>query len=144
MIPVFINYSTKYLTVAFYRSPGQWVLQSLFIKLTVIFATLKCIDPLQSLVIQVSYLHIYLIAVLTIFSTHMTYLIKKTIWIQKTSLYNRQYIYITCAIRLLQIQKKTLICCAFDDFKKAFDYIWRVGLWSKMLKYSINGKVLNV
>ena len=38
--------------------------------------TLKMIDPLQSLVISVSNLHLYVIAVLTIFSTHMTYLIK--------------------------------------------------------------------
>jgi hypothetical protein len=40
-------------------------------------------------------------------------------------------------------QKKKLYC-AFIDFKQAFDTVWRSGLWSKLLKYNINGKCLNI
>ena len=34
--------------------------------------------------------------------------------------------------------------CAFIDFQKAFDSVWRSGLWSKLLKEGINGKILRV
>ena len=43
----------------------------------------------------------------------------------------------------LKVRKMKLFC-AFIDFQKAFDSVWRVGLWSKLLKYNINGKVLSV
>ena len=32
----------------------------------------------------------------------------------------------------------------FVDFQKAFDSVWRAGLWSKLLIYDIEGKVLSV
>ena len=34
--------------------------------------------------------------------------------------------------------------CAFIDFQKAFDSVWRTGLLAKLLKYNITGKVLLV
>lgn len=34
--------------------------------------------------------------------------------------------------------------CTFVDFKKAFDTVWRVGLWQKLIKNGINGKILRV
>ena len=34
--------------------------------------------------------------------------------------------------------------CAFVDFKKAFDTVWRQGLWTKLIKEGIDGKVLHV
>ena len=34
--------------------------------------------------------------------------------------------------------------CTFVDFKKAFDTIWRVGLWQKLIKNNITGKLLKV
>ena len=34
--------------------------------------------------------------------------------------------------------------CAFIDFQKAFDSVWRTGLWTKLLKYNITGKVLSI
>jgi hypothetical protein len=33
--------------------------------------------------------------------------------------------------------------CAFVDFEKAFDNIWRVALWYKLLLNKINGKMYN-
>lgn len=44
---------------------------------------------------------------------------------------------------LLKLKKKKLYC-AFIDFAKAFDTVWRPGLWSKLLKTSINGKMYDV
>jgi len=34
--------------------------------------------------------------------------------------------------------------CAFIDYVKAFDKIWRDGLWYKLVKYGIKGKILSV
>jgi hypothetical protein len=34
--------------------------------------------------------------------------------------------------------------CAFIDFEKAFDSVWRVGLWNKLLESNINGKCLKI
>ncbi len=34
--------------------------------------------------------------------------------------------------------------CSFVDYRKAFDTIWRHGLWLKLLKYGLNGKLYDV
>lgn len=48
-----------------------------------------------------------------------------------------------CIIELLKFQKKKLFC-SFIDFSKAFDSVWRVGLWKKLLESKVNGKFLQV
>ena len=40
-------------------------------------------------------------------------------------------------------EKKRLFCL-FVDHRKAFDTVWRVGLWHKLVKENVNGKILNV
>ena len=35
--------------------------------------------------------------------------------------------------------KRKRLYCSFIDFSKAFDSVWRVGLWTKLLKNGING-----
>ena len=40
---------------------------------------------------------------------------------------------------ILKSRNKKLFC-AYIDFQKAFDSVWRIGLWMKLLGYSINGK----
>ena len=44
---------------------------------------------------------------------------------------------------LLKLKKKKLVC-AFIDFAKAFDTVWRPGLWFKLLKNYVNGKMYDV
>ena len=34
--------------------------------------------------------------------------------------------------------------CDFVDFKKAFDTVWRIGLWQKLIKNKIGGKMFRV
>ena len=34
--------------------------------------------------------------------------------------------------------------CTFVDFKKAFDTVWRLGLWQKLMKSKISGKIFKV
>ena len=41
-------------------------------------------------------------------------------------------------------QRKKKLFCAFIDFAKAFDTVWRSGLWSKLLQNSINGKMYKI
>ena len=48
-----------------------------------------------------------------------------------------------CLIDLTLTSKKKLYCF-FVDFKKAFDTVWRAGLWVKVLNSNSTGKCLNV
>ena len=48
-----------------------------------------------------------------------------------------------CILILYKNYKKNLFI-AFIDYQKAFDTIWRAGLWSKLMKEGIGGKFLNV
>lgn len=41
-------------------------------------------------------------------------------------------------------KRKLKLYTAFIDFSKAFDTVWRVGLWHKLLQNSINGKLFTV
>ena len=41
-------------------------------------------------------------------------------------------------------KKKKKLYCAFIDFAKAFDTVWRNGLWNKLLINQINGKMYTV
>lgn len=40
--------------------------------------------------------------------------------------------------------KRNKLYCCFIDFTKAFDNVWRAGLWQKLLKHGINGKIVTV
>ena len=40
-------------------------------------------------------------------------------------------------------QKRKLFC-SFIDFSKAFDSVWRVGPWKKLLASNINGKCFQI
>ena len=44
---------------------------------------------------------------------------------------------------ILKHNKKKLFC-SFIDFSKAFDSLWRVGLWMKLLSNNINGKTSRI
>ena len=46
-------------------------------------------------------------------------------------------------ISYLRCRKKKLFC-TFIDFSKAFDQVWRSGLWFKILQAGISGKCFNV
>ena len=46
-------------------------------------------------------------------------------------------------ISILAQQKKKLFC-AFIDFEKAFDTVWRSGLWYKLIESNIRGKCFRV
>ena len=46
-------------------------------------------------------------------------------------------------IALFLHQRKKLFC-AFVDYGKDFNKVWRSGLWHKMLKCSISGKIFDV
>ena len=44
---------------------------------------------------------------------------------------------------MIRIKKKKLFCC-FIDFEKAFDKVWREGVWYKLLMNKIDGKIYNI
>ena len=48
-----------------------------------------------------------------------------------------------CIIHLSCAKKRKLFC-SFVDYQKAFDTIWRNGLWTKLIKQGIREKILNV
>ena len=47
-------------------------------------------------------------------------------------------------IETLTNQKKKFFVCAFIDFSQAFDNVWRIGLWRKLLGPTVQGKFLRV
>ena len=46
-------------------------------------------------------------------------------------------------LELFKSYKKKLYC-AFIDFSQAFDSVWRIGLWRKLLQNNINGKFFRI
>lgn len=46
-------------------------------------------------------------------------------------------------VELMRYEKKKLFC-SFIDFSKAFDSVWRVGLWRKLLNNDINGNFFQI
>ena len=48
-----------------------------------------------------------------------------------------------CLTELFKYQKKKLFC-SFIDFSKAFDSVWRLGLWQKLINSKVNGKFFRV
>ena len=46
-------------------------------------------------------------------------------------------------IEILRHSKKK-VYCAFVDFSKAFDSVWHIGLYQKLLAYNINGKFFRI
>ena len=43
----------------------------------------------------------------------------------------------------VNVKKKPLYVC-FVDFKTAFDKVWHVLLWQKLVNYGIDGKFINI
>ena len=56
---------------------------------------------------------------------------------------NPMELWITRLICMYLCKKKKLFC-TFIDYKKAFDFIDRVAIWHKLLRYNIYGHVLIV
>ena len=48
-----------------------------------------------------------------------------------------------CLIDIFCANRRKLFC-AFADYKKAFDTVWREGLWVKLIHQGISGKIFNV
>ena len=46
-------------------------------------------------------------------------------------------------IEIMKFEKKKLFC-SYIDFSKAFDSVWRIGLWRKLLRNEINGNFFRV
>lgn len=46
-------------------------------------------------------------------------------------------------IEIMKNSNKNLFCC-FIDFSQAFDSVWRVGLWQKLIKMMLMGKCLEL
>lgn len=54
------------------------------------------------------------------------------------------HIFVLKSIIDLFCWKKRKLFCLFVDYQKAFDTIWRDGLWYKLVKQNVNGKILRV
>lgn len=53
-------------------------------------------------------------------------------------------IFILYSLITLYLSKKKKLFCCFIDFKKAFDTIWRAGLWQKLINSNIHGKMFKI
>jgi hypothetical protein len=52
------------------------------------------------------------------------------------------HIFLLKCIVDLFLWKKRKLYCVFIDYKRAFDSVWRVGLWRKLIKVGIEGKFI--
>jgi hypothetical protein len=53
-------------------------------------------------------------------------------------------IFILYSLITLYLSKKMKLFCCFIYFKKAFDTIWRAGLWQKLINSNIHGKIFKI
>ena len=53
-------------------------------------------------------------------------------------------IYVLIAVIDIFKYMKAKLFCVFIDFSKAFDTVWRSGLWLKMIKNNIGGKCFRI
>lgn len=54
------------------------------------------------------------------------------------------HIFVLQALIEILKSKKLKLLCSFIDFSKAFDSVWREGLWSKLLANNIKGKIFRI
>ena len=54
------------------------------------------------------------------------------------------YIFTLHALTEILKMKNKKLFCSFIDFSKAFDSVWRIGLWMKLLGNGIQGKIFKV
>ena len=54
------------------------------------------------------------------------------------------HIYTMSSLINQTLSKKKRLYCAFIDYRKAFDYVDRISLWSKLLNSGISGKIFTV
>ena len=54
------------------------------------------------------------------------------------------HIFTLYAIINIYLSHGKKLYCAFIDYRKAFDFVDRVSLWSKLISNGVNGKILKV
>ena len=54
------------------------------------------------------------------------------------------YIFILTSLIERHLQNKKRLYCAFIDLKRAFDSVYRDGLWFKLIKNGVDGKLLSL
>ena len=54
------------------------------------------------------------------------------------------HIFVLHALTEIAKTQKKKCFCPFIDFIKAFDSVWRIGLWKKLLASNINGKCFQI
>ena len=54
------------------------------------------------------------------------------------------HIFVLNALKEIAKTQKKKLFCSFIDFSKAFDSVWRIGLWKKLLASNINGKCFQI
>ena len=71
-----------------------------------------------------------------------TYLVTKSQAVFLAGYSTQDNIFILYSLISLYLSKKRKLFCCFIDFKKAFDTIWRAGLWQKLTNSNIHGTML--
>ncbi len=61
---------------------------------------------------------------------------------QKYSTLDHKFVF--KSVRELFKWRKEKLFCFFIDYAKTFDMVWREGLWYKLVKGNVKGKILNV
>ena len=73
-----------------------------------------------------------------------TYLVTKSQAVFLAGYSTQDNIFILYILITLYLSKKKKLFCCFIDFKKAFDTIWRAGLWQKLINSNIHGNMFKI
>ena len=63
--------------------------------------------------------------------------------LERVTLRRMTCLYLLSFLEILK-HKKNKMCCAFINFEKAFDKVWRDGLWYKLLLNNMNDNMHNI
>ena len=62
----------------------------------------------------------------------------------RAGFFTMDHVFVLNSIIDIYLQKRKRVHCAFIDYKKAFYLVDRSSLWSKLISYGINGKLMSV
>ena len=145
-IPIYKkNYSTSYLKMVPFQVTGLKATSSLYTKTKVLKSDPANYRPITCTLLSC----VGKLFTSILYNRLSTFLEGNSILNETQSGFRKDYSTIDNIFSLYSLteyfkSKKSKLYCCFVDFTKAFDSVWRDGLWQKVLKHGIQGKTFDI